>query len=241
VTIVSFYSDFAEYYEAVFPWRPVVQTFLESHLPATQQRILDIGCGTGHYCGRLAAAGHRVVGIDLDPEMITTARREYPQATFECLDMIDVDALDASFDMIYCIGNVAAHLPSDQLPRFLAKLAALLTSGGCWLFQVVNWDFILTRSSHCFPDKPVGEEGVVFQREYQDISPAGLRFRTRLATPDREIFSGEVRLYPVPAADYLRRHADAGFVLAGHFADFQRKPFTPDRPGASVYVFQAGS
>ena len=29
--------------------------------------ILDAGCGPGRHCGYLHAAGHRVVGVDLDP------------------------------------------------------------------------------------------------------------------------------------------------------------------------------
>ena len=31
---MSFYSDFAEYYEAVFPYRDEVYAFLKSHMPA---------------------------------------------------------------------------------------------------------------------------------------------------------------------------------------------------------------
>ena len=41
-------------------------------------RILDAGCGSGRVGGHLAAAGHRVVGVDLDPELIAEARRNHP-------------------------------------------------------------------------------------------------------------------------------------------------------------------
>lgn len=235
---MSFYSDFAEYYEEVFPYRPVVHDFLASYLPPGRQRILDIGCGTGHYCGRLAAAGHDVVGVDLDLQMIAAASTAYTQARFRCLDMIDVDTLEPPFDMVFCIGNVAAHLPRKRIGEFLEKLARRLRPGGWWIFQVVNWDRILPHASYDFPDRTVGKEGVVFQREYRDISPEGLRFRTRLAAPDRTIFTGEVELYPVPAEEYLELHRRAGFTFVGHYGDYQLAHFDPETSGAGIYVFQ---
>jgi len=36
--------------------------------------LLDIGCGSGRHLRALAADGHRVTGIDLDPRMLTAAR-----------------------------------------------------------------------------------------------------------------------------------------------------------------------
>jgi SAM-dependent methyltransferase len=240
---MSFYADFAEYYEAVFPYREPVYAFLAEHLTGPAQRILDVGCGTGHYCGRLAAAGHRVVGIDLDPEMVAVAEREYPGVDFRCLDMVDVAALagespGAAFNLIYCLGNVAAHLPRERCREFLHQLARLLAPGGRWIFQVVNWDHILTHDAYRFPDKKIGEEGVVFQREYREITSAGLRFRTRLCSPEWTIFTGEVRLYPVRVAEYLTLHAATGFVLEGHYADYRRTPFVPHANSGSIYVFR---
>lgn len=237
---MSFYSDFAEYYEAVFPFREPVRSFLQSHLDGVGRRILDLGCGTGHYCGRLAEAGHSTLGIDLDPEMIAVARRNYPAADFRVADLREVGRLAGPFDLVYCIGNVAAHLPRSGLEAFLAGLAGNLPRGGKWVFQVVNWDRILGHEDFRFPPLKVGDEGVEFLREYRDISPDRLRFLTRLVAPGREIFAGEVELYPVRAADYLRLHEAAGFALEGHYADYTGTPFDPKDSAASVFVFRRG-
>ena len=40
--------------------------------------ILDAGCGPGRHAGHLHAAGHTVVGIDLDPVLIEAAEADFP-------------------------------------------------------------------------------------------------------------------------------------------------------------------
>lgn len=42
-------------------------------------RALEIGCGTGYFSRILAEAGFQVVGVDLSPAMIATARRLSPK------------------------------------------------------------------------------------------------------------------------------------------------------------------
>ena len=41
----------------------------------SQQKILDIGCGTGRYCLKLAEHGHEVLGIDVAHSMIENAKK----------------------------------------------------------------------------------------------------------------------------------------------------------------------
>jgi SAM-dependent methyltransferase len=234
---MSFYSDFAEYYEMIFPFRKEVHAFLRESLPETGRRILDAGCGTGHYCGRFAAEGFEAIGVDLDPVMVEAARRRYPAATFHCLDMVEVADLGSSFDLIVCIGNTAAHLTQQDFAPFIQSVKGILRPGGRWLFQVVNWDFILSRSTDRFSLKTIEVQGATFEREYREVSASRVRFCNRLRVAGRTAFEGEVWLYPIRAAEVLRLHGAAGFSLMGHYADFHRSPFDPSRESGSVYVF----
>lgn len=43
--------------------------------PPAGGTLLDVGCGTGHFSRRFAAAGLRVTGLDPDPAMLEHARR----------------------------------------------------------------------------------------------------------------------------------------------------------------------
>jgi SAM-dependent methyltransferase len=235
---VGFYSDFAEYYEAVFPYRDEVYAFLKSYIPAGPRRILDAGCGTGHYCGRLAADGFQVVGVDLDPQMIEVARRTYPGPTFHCADILEVGTLPPPFDLVFCIGNVAPHLTQDDFTRFVGEVWKILRPGGLWSFQIVNWDYVLTHGSYPFRPRKLGGGDAVFLRNYSDVSETRVRFLTRLVAGERTLFEGDVWLYPLRTDAYLRLHHDCGFSLVGHFADFQHAPYATASDSGSLFVFR---
>ncbi|MFN8472334.1 MAG: class I SAM-dependent methyltransferase [Anaerolineae bacterium] len=70
------------------------------------ERILDLGCGTGHLTAQIDAAGAEVIGIDNDPGMIELARQHYPSLRFEVADGSNF-RLDQRFDAVF--SNAAIH------------------------------------------------------------------------------------------------------------------------------------
>lgn len=236
---MAFYTEFSGYYETVFPFRQTILDFLRSWLPA-EGRILDIGCGTGAYCGQLTRGGRHCLGIDLDPHMIGEAERNHPEADFTILDMETIGVLPAGeFAGIYCIGNVLPHLPAGRLGAFLDDLKVLLKPGGVWIFQTVNFDALQGMPTYDFPVRRFPDEGLEFFRRYTDRGDGSLDFETRLVQRGKDVFAGEVVLHPRTSSRCLDRHLEAGFELQGHFADFQESPFVAPQPSGSVYVFTA--
>ena len=68
--------------------------------------------------------GHRVLGVDITPEMLARARDRVPGAEFQTADLRKLPADDASFDLIVC-GLALAHLPElDGAVRELARALA---------------------------------------------------------------------------------------------------------------------
>ena len=97
-------------------------------------RILDAGCGTGRTGGRLAAAGHRVVGIDLDEHLISVAREEHPGARWEVGDLAEMDLRDEEgdrllFDLVVCAGNVVTFLAGSERVPSLRAMAEHMAPG----------------------------------------------------------------------------------------------------------------
>lgn len=117
-------------------------------------RILDVGAGNGRTGGYLAAAGHDVVGIDLDAHLIEVAQQKYPQARWFQVDLEHVadSASDAAaaelaqpFDLAVSAGNVLAFLSeAGRIPALSVVFNALKSKGrfiaGFGLDRGYEWD-----------------------------------------------------------------------------------------------------
>lgn len=235
---MSLYSKFAPYYEKIFPFRENTNQFLTSYLPKEARAVIDLGCGTGHYAGWFAKAGFQSVGIDLDAAMIQSAQANYPQAEFHCLNLLELPKLKRRFDLAFCIGNVAAHLTQQKFMDFLKHLKECLHPGGVWIFQVVNWDFILEQKDFIFPEIKFESEQISFQRRYQNISEQEIQFGTTLRSPDSIIFTETTTLYPVRTEGYQQMHEQAGFEFIGQFGDFSGALFREEVFSGNVLVWK---
>ena len=91
--------------------------------------VADLGCGTGLVTAYLASLGLDVSGIDLTPEMLTIARRNYPELRFSEGSLLALDLPDGGL-----AGAVAwysiIHTPPSSLPVVAAELFRVLRPGG---------------------------------------------------------------------------------------------------------------
>jgi SAM-dependent methyltransferase len=96
--------------------------------------VLDAGCGAGRLGGYLHAAGHSVVGVDVDPVLINAARTDYPGPTWLVGDLAELGlpaaGIDTAFDMIVSAGNVVTFLAPDDRRTVLARFAEHLAPDG---------------------------------------------------------------------------------------------------------------
>jgi len=79
--------------------------------PRQGERILDIGCGTGHLTNLIARAGARVTGIDNSVSMIERAQAAYPDLDFRVMPATEFQ-FDALFDAIF--SNAVLHWVLDK-------------------------------------------------------------------------------------------------------------------------------
>lgn len=236
---MTFYTDFADYYEAIFPFSGDVNAFLRRFLPAPPASVLDVGCGTGHYTGGLTRSGYDAVGLDLDAAMIAYARAHYPEAGFHVLDMLNLASLARTFDSVFCIGNTAAHLTPAEVARFVDSVSRVCGDGP-WILQVMNWDYVLTQSRVVFPvleGRAADGTALTFHRTYWDISEARVTFATRLVAAGEVVFEDVVPLYPLRSSQIVDLHAARGFDLVAHTATYGGAPFDPEVFSANIFVF----
>lgn len=96
--------------------------------------ILDAGCGPGRVGGHLAAAGHRVVGVDVDPALIEAAEQDHPGPRWVVGDLAELDlpalGITDRFDVIVSAGNVMTFLAPSTRVAVLTRMRAHLSADG---------------------------------------------------------------------------------------------------------------
>jgi SAM-dependent methyltransferase len=108
------------------------------HLQGEQAlSILNAGCGSGEFSFQLAAAGHRVVGIDPAPEYIDLARQSAEKAGFDnCSFFVSSIEEFSSDDVFDCVAatDVLEHIADDYTA--FEKLVQRVKPGGILLITV---------------------------------------------------------------------------------------------------------
>jgi len=116
-------------YKRQFGWRDWPTIF--DALPSLQgQTVLDLGCGVGDLAAEFVARGARVIGVDMNEELLREARsRQLSNAEFRAADLRTLPDLGIAADGLWC-SFAAAYFP--DLPTALTAWARSMTAGG-WI------------------------------------------------------------------------------------------------------------
>lgn len=132
-------------------WHEGTDKFL-SFLPSGAS-ILDMGCGTGVKSNYLSRKGFNVTGADFSEKMVALATHDYPQVTFEVVDLYDLDSYGKKFDAVFTQA-VLLHIPKNRIVEILKKLKGKLNPGG----------FLYVAVKEIRPGQP--DEGILKEDDY---------------------------------------------------------------------------
>jgi SAM-dependent methyltransferase len=139
----------------------VPESELQALPPVEGKDVIELGCGTAYFSAWLARRGARVVGVDLTPAQLETARRMQAEfgLAFQLLEASAeaVPLPDASFDL--AVSEYGASIWCDPY-RWIPEAARLLRPGGELVFLVNG-----TLSMLCAPDE-VAPPGTKLLRPY---------------------------------------------------------------------------
>src|SRR5438067_1549190 len=129
----SWFDRRAGSYEGGFTarWRdPVQRASLEALELTGEDRLLDLGCGTGWASRTAAGTVSDVVGVDISSEMLQQARslaEGMGSVRFASADAEDLPFADGRFTAVLCT-NAFHHYPNPR--RAVAEMKRVLSPGG---------------------------------------------------------------------------------------------------------------
>jgi ubiquinone/menaquinone biosynthesis C-methylase UbiE len=123
------YQTWADTYDDIS--NPMLDVELRAIAPALDALqagiVVDVACGTGRHAQHLERRGHRVVGIDLSPEMLAGARRRCADCTLLRASLLRLPLAHGSVDAALC-ALALTHFTELEAP--ISELARVVRPGG---------------------------------------------------------------------------------------------------------------
>ena len=132
------YKEFAKYYDKFYQNKNYKKEteFLKNFINAND-KILDVGCGTGIHAVLLTDNGFEVDGLDLNKEMLEIAKTRL-KTNLYWQNILEID-ISKKYNMIISMFAVFNHLKdTDELMRGLMNLKQLLHDGGKIIIDLHN-------------------------------------------------------------------------------------------------------
>jgi len=192
--------------------------------------ILDVGCGTGHHVGLLGEQNLNVLGIDISPSMIETAKKNYPGLNFKVSNVLNNAQFNHNmFTHILCLYFTIYYLQDKR--NFFDNCMDWLMPGGYLVVHLVNrnkFDPILPPGNPLYivsPQKYAKERITTTKITFNDFiynSDFKLNKEANIATFDEKfkfndgnVRKQEQKLYMEDEQDILTIAQQCGFILQG--------------------------
>jgi len=236
------FDDLALAYDNSIDWDARLSREMPYLLSLLTKRgcVLDVACGSGRHSLAFAEEGHTVTGIDASEAMVhfakQLAKERELEVDFRVVNMLDIrETARNMFDLIICLGNSLALLPSfDDLQQVFSSISSLLDDDGSLVFQVLNFDEILSSRFTYFPLKggtTLNGKGVIFGRFYEHHE--NKNYSTLVAASflrEGTNWSAQISTHKVLHLNEARIRSlldSAGFKEVTIYSDYQSREFSP--------------
>jgi SAM-dependent methyltransferase len=171
-----------------------------------------------------------LVGIDANETMIRSANRRNHEpksnARFFCMDILSSASYfpAGSFDMVLCLEDNLASLKDLQVIRsFLGQIHGLLADQGVFIFELINYDWILDEHIEALP--LITTVRASYLQKYLRRPGGQLCLNSAvLAANGYPVFSEEKPLYPISSEELGEALDAAGFGEKLLYSDFEGSP-----------------
>lgn len=136
----SLYRDLAKHYDLIYGSKDYraeaqkLQELIKTHQRSSGNDLLEVACGTGNHLQHFLGE-YRVVGTDLEEEMLNIARQKLKDVEFIRQDMTKLH-LKKQFDVILCLFSSIAYVKTlSNLRKTIKGFANHLKQGGVVILE----------------------------------------------------------------------------------------------------------
>ena len=147
-------------------------------------RLLDVGCGTGHWSRFFASLGFDVVGVDISPEMIEFARlHNSPNCSFKIADAYRLPFDNSSFDVVTAMAMLDF---ASEVKTTVAEMLRCVKSNGSVMMGTLNKLAPINRERIDEGKEPYASAHLFSPAELRDLLSAfGKQLRLRISVDER--------------------------------------------------------
>lgn len=224
----KFYTEIAKYYDYIFPVGNAQIDQIKELTGEPPKDILDVACGSGGYSKLLSDQGYNVTAIDLDASMVQSLQKKDNSIDVQVLNMLDIEKLNKTFDLIFCIGNSLVHLNNnDEIHKYLKACKQCLKPEGKILIQIINYDRVLAKNVKSLSTIKNEQVGLVFERNYEYLKDKHkINFNTILKVDGKEL-ENNVLLHPIKSTEILDILKDIGYKNIHFYGNFKKEEYNP--------------
>jgi SAM-dependent methyltransferase len=236
------FDRMGELYDLMVPWESRLSReapFFRDLFGPDPKRILDAACGTGRHALLFHDLGHQVVGTDISEGVLGVARRN-AEAAGASLSFIREDFCarescfaPGSFQAVTAIGNVLALFTSpDELARVFRKARSLLSPGGKFVFQMMNFHSAKLRHERFTPLRSAHRDGeeLLFQKFF-DFSACHVVLNLLIFIKGEEGWTRRIEISPLmpwTGEAIIKASREAGFLTMDMYGDYSGIAYDAD-------------
>ncbi|MCK4661179.1 MAG: class I SAM-dependent methyltransferase, partial [Phycisphaerae bacterium] len=175
------------------------------------ERLLDVGCGTGHWSRFFGSLDYEVHGIDIAPEMLAVAHTAVPGCAFDVADACDLPFEDGAFDVVASMALL--EFISDPA-AVVREMARCTRPGGSLLIGTLNRLAPLNQHRLSKGRQPYSSAHLLTPKELREmLQPYGKVRMAASPVARREKRSPLAKVLP-QWCNSLRRSLSGAFIVA---------------------------